>query len=199
MQEHRRKTTPSQRLAATLFVYLVMHVMTRKPDKVLGATRPQGPYMLRWYLTPWRGWFESIPEEKRNRWQRAIKALVKHTLPVLYLHKFVGDDDDRALHDHPSAAVSFILAGSYMDWTKFEGHSELRVFGTGDLRVMGPRYTHRIQLFRDARGAALPCFTLFLFFPTVREWGFHCPQGWVHWKKFTAPGTNGTETGRGCE
>jgi hypothetical protein len=31
----------------------------------------------------------------------------------------------------------------------------------------------------------------------VREWGFHCPRRWVHWRQFTA-GPNGETVGKGC-
>ena len=61
-------------------------------------------------------------------------------------------------------------------------------------------HAHRIELTADATGPLFPgCWTLFLFGPTVREWGFHCPQrGWVHWRDFTAPGKPG-EIGPGCD
>lgn len=34
--------------------------------------------------------------------------------------------------------------------------------------------------------------------PRVRAWGFHCPQGFVPWQDFTAPGAEG-EIGKGCD
>lgn len=39
--------------------------------------------------------------------------------------------------------------------------------------------------------------SLFIAGPKVREWGFHCPNGWVHWREFTA-GDRGELVGRGC-
>lgn len=33
--------------------------------------------------------------------------------------------------------------------------------------------------------------------PRFREWGFACPKGWVHWREFTEPGSEG-RVGRGC-
>jgi len=31
----------------------------------------------------------------------------------------------------------------------------------------------------------------------MREWGFACPKGWVHWKDFTDPDNPG-QVGPGC-
>ncbi|WP_165421915.1 hypothetical protein [Pseudoxanthomonas winnipegensis] len=43
------------------------------------------------------------------------------------------------------------------------------------------------------------CWTLFLFGPKRREWGFHCEgKGWVPWQEFTAAGKPG-EVGKGCD
>jgi hypothetical protein len=35
------------------------------------------------------------------------------------------------------------------------------------------------------------------FSGVVRDWGFHCPQGWVPWRKFVAADNPGA-VGRGC-
>lgn len=43
-----------------------------------------------------------------------------------------------------------------------------------------------------------PAWSLFLTGPKVREWGFHCPQGWRPWRAFTA-GAHGAEIGAGCD
>ena len=42
-----------------------------------------------------------------------------------------------------------------------------------------------------------PAWSLFITGPVTREWGFHCPQGWRHWKDFTSYREVG-EDGRGC-
>ncbi|MDN5849106.1 MAG: hypothetical protein L0H63_05630, partial [Nitrococcus sp.] len=55
------------------------------------------------------------------------------------------------------------------------------------------RSAHRLALI-DAE----PVITLFITGPRVREWGFHCPQGWRHWRAFTAADNPG-RIGRGCE
>lgn len=137
-------------------------------------------------------------------------------LPNLYLHCFQRDDDDRALHDHPSWGVSYILRGGYIEHTIAEGGIHHRAHHHhGSLRFMGTRHAHRIELYRllfkprglgpstffmqSAELEKLHCWTLFMFGPTVREWGFHCPdRGWVHWRTFTAAGKPG-EVGKGCD
>lgn len=107
----------------------------------------------------------------------------------VYLHHFLRSDDDRALHDHPWASVSLLLRGSYLE------HLPAGVVApskAGDLIVRGSgRMAHRIEL-DDG-----PCWTLFVTGPRYRQWYFHCPQGLVHWKRFTDDRDSGV-TGKGC-
>lgn len=210
----------SRRTTSTIARFIISRVAgKRRPDFAVGADSENGPYLLRWYLTPWRrlqGRLRSRAERQPSRTRRALAYLVG-MLPNVYLHCFLRDDDDRALHDHPSWAVSYILRGGYCEHTIAEGGIHYRrSYTAGTLRFMGTRHTHRIELFdllylKSRRGGLhwmkehgrLPtkrqCWTLFLFGPTVRDWGFHCPErGWVHWREFTAAGKPG-EVGRGCD
>lgn len=194
------------RLAAILtrltFDHLQQHVvLCRVPDFIVGANHPQGPYLQRWFLTPWRTtqrqWRERA-EAAPTRWNR-VRAWAINLLPNLYLHQFIRDDDDRALHDHPSWAVSWILQGCYIEHTIAAGGIHQRVVHrAGSIRFLPTLHTHRIEL---PRSYGLPqyCWTLFLFGPGLREWGFHCPeQGWIPWQQFTADGKPG-EIGPGCD
>jgi hypothetical protein len=200
-----------QSLTNRLFWLLWLHVADRRaPDFVVGADNPHGAYLNRWFLTPWRRWqtrLGRMAEANPTRWNRT-RARLARLLPNLYLHQFLRDDDDRALHDHPSWAVSYILNGNYIEHTIEAGgiHRRRRI-GAGSLRFLPTHHTHRIELNRHVDfngdvlvlGPAKHCWTLFLFGPTVREWGFHCPErGWVHWKDFTAADKPG-EIGPGCE
>lgn len=153
-------------------------IASRAPDFVIGADDPHGPYLLRWYLTPWRRW--------SKRWWG--------WLPNVYVHEFLRSDDDRALHDHPSWAVSLMVLGSYTEHTIAYGGTHRReLIERGRLRFMPSTHAHRVELH------AGPCLTLFMFGPYVRHWGFHCPErGWVPWEEFTAEGRPG-ERGKGCE
>ena len=124
------------------------------------------PYLLRWWIIP------------RNRFFN------------IYFHKTIKDDDDRALHDHPWLNVSILLSG---------GLAEIH----GDKKQYR-RFKRFIPIFRravDKHRLVLPegytyAKTLFITGPVIREWGFHCPNGWVHWKDFV--GENKGEIGRGC-
>lgn len=206
------------RLAAWLHCQLMARVADRRPpDFIVGSESIEGAYLLRWFLTPWR--------RSQTRWRKRatrypttwnrIRAGAINALPNLYLHCFLRDDDDRALHDHPSWAVSFMLANGYREHTIAEGGiHQRRVYFAGSLRFLPTKHVHRIELLpawwmaadMDAafdRYATSPteqarCWTLFLFGPTLREWGFHCPEkGWVPWQQFTAAGKPG-EIGPGC-
>lgn len=150
---------------------------SRSPDFVIGADDPGGAYLLRWYVTPWR------------RWGSAFRFL-----PNIYVHLFQRSDDDRALHDHPSFAVSLMLEGEYTEHTiDFGGVHRREIVRAGRLRYLPASHVHRVELH------AGPCVTLFMFGPSIRHWGFHCPErGWVPWEEFTAEGKPG-ERGRGCD
>lgn len=185
-----------------LSALLIAHIAGRRPpDFIVGADDPAGPYLLRWYITPWRGWYRHIDEAQRTCWQRLAVRLSMY-LPNIYLHKFLRSDDERALHDHPWAWASLLLRGSYIEHSIAAGGIHRRhVRAPGSLKICGPRAAHRVEL-RDLFGnGPSPCWTLFITTPVLREWGFHCPQaGWVPWRKFTAAedGRRG-EIGRGCE
>lgn len=139
----------------------------RAPDEVIGER--SDPYLERWFIA-------------RDRF-----------VANAYLHRFHKSDDDRALHDHPWASESLILFGQYYEHTQqADGTTRKTLYGPGDHRVRTAETAHRIELVSDA-----PCVTLFLTGPKDREWGFHCPNGWVHWSRFVDTGNPGLP-GPGC-
>jgi len=142
----------------------------RDPDFIIGGK--DAPYLIRWWVIP------------RNRFFN------------IYLHRFLRSDDDRALHDHPWLFnCSILLDGSYLEHTP--SGSKYRF--AGDWKFRWGRATHRIELLTPLGnfGKPLPCWTLFITGPVVREWVFHCPKGWVHWRDFTDARDKGS-IGRGC-
>lgn len=157
-------------------VRLLARSYERRPDVSIGGTAD--PYMRRWHITP-RG-----------------------DGPATYLHQFLRDDDDRALHDHPWPSVGIILAGGYRE--HLPGN---RIVGreVGDVIYRAPEQRHRVELHRDGAGQPIPAWTLFLVGNRVREWGFWCPgtgqegapERFVHWQDFTA-GEHGELVGKGC-
>ncbi len=151
---------------------------TREADFVIGGHA--NPYLRRWWLIP------------RNRFFN------------VYLHQFLRSDDDRALHDHPWANASILLRGGYLEHLPgVDGRDELRLLLAPAVRVRwSGRLSHRIELLVDAVVDGIPqersCWTLFITGPRYREWGFCCPQAWIHWKKFTAADDVGA-VGKGCD
>lgn len=149
----------------------------RNPDFVIGG--PARPYLRRHWLIP------------RNRFFNC------------YVHEFLRSDDDRALHDHPWLFnASWLLEGEYVEHTIREGGIEVRTRRqAGDWKFRWGPAPHRVELIglRGLDMPMLPCWTVFITGPVVRQWGFHCPErGWVHWKAFTAASDPGS-VGKGCD
>ena len=135
----------------------------RNPDSYIGGK--ENPYLLRWHIIP------------RNRWFN------------IYLHKFLRDDDDRAMHDHPWYSVSLLVKGQYIEQTD----AGRKLFKVPRIIFRSATYKHRIELIDNK-----PTWTIFITGPMIREWGFHCPKGWVHWKSFVSKNDKG-KTGKGCD
>lgn len=101
-------------------------------------------YLLRWHLV-------------RTRWG------------CLYVHRIIGSDDDRALHDHRSWNVSLLLAGEYRE--HLQGYIVLR--DAGDVVPRRATTPHRLELIGQS------ALTMFLTGPHQRDWGFVTEAGWV--------------------
>lgn len=155
----------------------------RPPDFVIGG--PERPYMLRWWLIP------------KNRYFN------------VYLHKILRDDDDRALHDHPWWNVSIVLKGSYDEVvpnfkalkTPFTRMADTPTVtkrrGPGSVIFRRATTCHRLVIPVQGGGQKY-CWSLFITGPTIRKWGFHCPQGWKYYRDYVAPDDKGA-VGKGCE
>lgn len=170
----------------------------RPPDLIIGD--PAHPYLLRWHVIPKNPFFN------------------------IYLHKFLRSDDDRALHDHPWASCSIILKGGYCE---FLPNNRVARREPRDFIFRRASQAHRVVLYRGfvplippkvARQfmtpdladriinpvqvcVNIPAWTLFITGPKTREWGFHCPKGWKHWRDFIGLPTGepkGNEVGPGC-
>lgn len=106
----------------------------------------------------------------------------------IYLHHVQNSDEDRALHDHEYDNCSIVLRGGYWDVTP-EGRFWR---GAGSITFRRAEEPHRLEV-TEGQDA----WSLFLTGPRRREWGFHCPKGWVHWKDFVDERDTGA-VGRGC-
>jgi hypothetical protein len=107
----------------------------------------------------------------------------------IYHHLIKRSDDDRALHDHPWWSLSLVLDGGMLEILPGGVSRQLK---QGDIVLRRASSAHRLEI-RDGYF----CKTLFITGPRIREWGFHCPQGWKHWKDFVSKGDSGS-VGPGC-
>ena len=143
---------------------------SRPPDFVIGPK--EDPYMLRWWAIP------------RNKYFN------------IYLHKIRHDDDDRALHDHPWPSLSLCVSGTMIEhYTSPNGaYPRKREISAGEWIYRGQNFAHRLCVKQPVQDDII---TIFMTGPRVREWGFHCPNGWRHWKDFVNQENKG-EQGVGC-
>ena len=155
----------------------IINKFRREPDRHIGGK--ENPYMRRWHIIP------------RNKWFN------------IYLHHFLRDDDDRALHDHPWHSLSIMLAGSYLEHLP---GGVIRTVNAGSVKFRKATHMHRIQLFKERtyehstvffREVPRPVWTIFITGRKIREWGYDCPQGWKHNTAFNNP-TDGDLIGKGC-
>lgn len=111
----------------------------------------------------------------------------------IYVHKFVGDDWSRDLHDHPKRFISIGLKGSYIEETpildawdrehfklKYLGKTRQVTYRAPWLRTFPATHIHRLMLCADRR----PCWTLAIVLRSVRDWGFWHEDQWIHWKEY---------------
>ncbi|KWX20442.1 hypothetical protein AFM11_30115 [Mycolicibacterium wolinskyi] len=128
------------------------------------------PYLQRWYLIP------------RNR------------LCNIYLHRFVASDDPTC-HDHPWAFASVILRGGYTEIQP----DRITVRRAGSFAVRRAQHRHSVRLPRTADGREIPCLTVIITGPRVRNWGFWCPDRnqadrFVPWRQFGPGGCGESQT-----
>lgn len=170
------------------------------------------PYMIRWIVF-------------KNRWLKIYLHLIlrsdSDTDEVLHDHpgnnvSFIlegGYLEWTPAHWVQNPPHEFV--GSDMvhhDYWPINRQLKMRHREPGDLVFRRAAMPHRIELDRSAvihsthdlavvvKGPEVPAISLFVMTGDVREWGFHCPRGWQHWKEYTnfaRDGNSGT-VGRGC-
>lgn len=157
----------------------------RGPDFYVGGK--ENPYLERWWIIP------------------------RNPIFNIYLHKFLRDDDDRALHDHPWLSLSIIIKGSYIEHLDGGKWRYCKRWSVIPRRAV---HRHRIELLKNGwtwvkEGkhkklfcrSVVPAWTIFITGPRIREWGFWCKSlygtRFVHWEKFTSPADKG-QIGQGC-
>lgn len=143
--------------------FIISRVTRRKPDFIIGG---DVPYLNRWWVIPRNKFFNT------------------------YLHQFIRDDDDRALHDHPWWSLSWLMRGALWEFS----NKYPRRINAGSWRLRSAHFAHKLKIPDRDREKT---WTLFITGPVIREWGFHCQQGWRHWKEFTDTRDKGS-VGKGC-
>lgn len=146
-----------------IFIAWLVTLLSGRPHFTVGEG--ERLYLSRWYLTPWSAYRGTDGEPKSRLWS-------------LYLHRFTRSDDDRAMHDHPWWFISLVLRGRYFEFQLDQPPLTRR---PGSIAFRRAEAAHRVELI-DGK----PCWTLILTGRRVRMWGFHCPNGWVEWRRFVA-------------
>lgn len=133
---------------------------------------PDGPYLRRWTLL----------------------RLFDYRL---YVHRFLESDEGNHLHDHPCDVLTFMFRGRYIETTpalkrsartekerrSFPNQTTLKVYSAPCLRRFRAEHIHRIDLLSENIGKT---WTLCLFLPKRRDWGFYLDDGsFVRWDEYS--------------
>lgn len=97
-----------------------------------------------------------------------------HLTELARFHRFVSDDPQVDLHDHPWDYITVILDGGYREVTP-DGAME---YGPPCVLRRRAEDPHRIELLGDSAP------TLIATGPVRRRWGFHTDAGWRHWAQY---------------
>lgn len=120
-----------------------------------------------------------------DRWFMIPKNLQQN----VYLHRLLRSDED-VMHDHPWDNTSYVIAGGFIEHTP-EGSIRRE---PGDIIHRKATDAHWLEL-----EPGYQSISLFFTGPKIREWGFHCPKGWQHWRDFTGGYHEGrSQKGVGC-
>ena len=118
--------------------------------------------------------YNGVGKPYLHRW----KAIRIYGIFNVYIHKFVDDDEKRALHDHPWPSFSLIVQGTMYEHTK----DDMEILVEGDTKYRPAKFTHRLEI--EAYSSDDFPITIFITGPKIRAWGFHTEDGWVQWDKF---------------
>lgn len=105
----------------------------------------------------------------------------------VYLHWFRRSDESKCMHDHPCDVVSFVFRGSYIEYS-----DKLNIIKAPSLRRFRAEHKHRIELTPEQENKT---WSLCLFFPNRRDWGFWVKEMFVPYQKYFRDHPDGG----GCE
>lgn len=151
------------------------------------------PYLRRWFIVRQGKRWLRMPEAERRRIlaedDPRDDGTRWHALNV-FVHQF-WQSDNAVVHDHPWRSAGIMLDSCYLEHVPVDprdtaGPTRSIRRRAGDVVIRAAAHApHRVELVGHP-----PVTTLFITGPKRREWGFHCPDGWVHWRRFIK---------RGCE
>lgn len=129
-------------------------------------------YMQRWWLFGSKRTGDKL-EDKSSEWP--ITARVHH---------IVRGDNDRHPHDHPYANISIVLRGGYFEWVPIDNTEPLGPMqklwrGPGAVVFRPAKAVHYVELI-----PGITTWSIFICFKKTREWGFHTPRGFLHWRQY---------------
>lgn len=115
-----------------------------------------------------------------------------HLLPKMQaggvnIHRILRSDKD-VPHDHPWDNTTFVLDGEMID----ESAAGRRLLRPGDIVHRVAEGHHRLIL-----EPGMVVTTMFFMQERRRDWGFHCPKGFVPWRDFVDSKHEG-RVGAGC-
>jgi hypothetical protein len=117
-------------------------------------------------------------------WDRAgaTPYLTRVILGRLRIHIFHRGDADADPHDHPADFWTFPLVSYVEEYLDKAGLRRRRVVKAFRLHRRRAEHAHRV--IGSAVDENRPIVTLVWWGRKRREWGFHTPAGWVHWKRY---------------
>jgi len=118
--------------------------------------------------------FEVVKEGYLHRWW----LWPKNKYFCVYLHHFIGSDQDRHMHDHPWDSTSFLIAGKVSEF--YETSSE-----TGYFEMERWKPMHRTAEHRHIVSIEPPeAWTIFITWKKRRTWGFWIEGEFMHWEDY---------------
>lgn len=142
----------------------------------------------------------------------------------IYVHKFVGDDWSRDLHDHPKRFISIGVKGRYFEEcfnadraSLLASGDEPNIYPCGCSRIkvdtgLCDQFSNKTKLYRAPWIRSFPaththrlslingepCWTIVIVLWHVREWGFWPRGRWVPWRTYVAPGNVDADRAKSC-
>lgn len=181
-------------------------INTQNPSVVIGDEGRD--YLRRWHIIPRNRWFNIyLHQFLRSDDDRALHDHPWLNCSILLLGNYIEHIEYRSTGHHAALRGLCGMSAVWIEqFPRWEGHFYLR----------RAKAAHRVELIKEfhldhvtydgGRNYSLehpynekPVITLFITGPKIREWGFHCPKGWVHWEKFVANSGGRSAIGRGCE